>query len=308
MKVQNYYWRCISLLFESSRRLNPNSRFILFLNQLPPALVEHVDLKRLFQQLKVEIVHFPHITRPPPDYYKAWATQFIEIDILEWLAKNVNSDDSVFILDSDIIMNKKISIDLISCLQASKALVYTLDYPVDRAVSGLSRREMLQVAYSINPAFPADEFKYSGGEFLCLLGSEIPRFAARSREVYEHCLKLHVAGRPKFNEEAQLFSLVNQEFGYPVYSANTFVKRIWTDRSSFCNVDGSEGELIFWHLPAEKKRGFKAAFGRFKLRGSHYILPDISPALCYHIEEPIWYTIRNFTFKSARCVKRLVGR
>lgn len=97
---------------------------------------------------------------------------------------------------------------------------------------------------------------YSGGEFICLHGSQIGRVAERSRWAFEQCIRRYHDGKIKFNGEAHLLTFVYHQLGYVDNSANDLIKHIWTDRAISSNIDGSERNLTMWHLSAEKT-GFR---------------------------------------------------
>jgi hypothetical protein len=260
LRIQEYYWRCIFLLFESSARLDPADRRILFVNRRPPRQIDGIDLDALLQQYAIEVVELPTITKSPPDYYGGWNTQFIVLDVLDWLARHTDPSDAVLVLDGDVVLNRPIGDTVARDLRNHPALLYTIDYPLDYVINGLTRGELLEIARELDPSFPAAEFLYSGGEFVCCRGSELERLARSARRAFEACLARHARGLKKLNEEAHLLSFVYQELGYVSHTANRYIKRIWTDRSVYSNVVGSEGELLLWHLPAEKKRGFVRLF------------------------------------------------
>lgn len=284
-KVQNFYWRCVFLLFESSARLNTGARHILFINKKPPDLIDGVDINKLVQQYNLEIIKFTTVTKSPSDYYAGWNTQFMVLDVLDWLKDNVREDDNVFILDSDIIFNKPINNNLLRTLKTHKALLYSIDYDVKHNINGLTRLELTEIAKDIDVKFSTNEFTYSGGEFVCCLGSEISKIADAGRENYLLSLERHKRGLKKFNEEAHLLSYVYASLGYRTHTANQFIKRIWTDRSLFSNIDGSEFDLVFWHLPAEKKRGFVNVFRSYRKINGEYRLTIKNFAQAYRIEE-----------------------
>ena len=194
-RIQNYYWRCALLLFESSNRLNPEARHILFINKRPPSKIDGVDINRLIQQYNIELIEFPTITKTPSDYYKGWNTQFMVLDILDWLKENVADDDAIFILDSDIIFNKPLNEDLLSELKTHKALLYSIPYGDKHNINGLTRLDLMEIANDMNPDCPVNEFIYSGGEYVCCLGNEISKIADTGRETYVTSLERHSMGQ-----------------------------------------------------------------------------------------------------------------
>jgi len=297
-KVQDYYWRCVFLLFESSSRLNSDVRHILFVNKYPPDFIDGVDTNALLKQYKIEVVEFEKTTISPSDYYEEWNTQFIILDVLDLLKNNVDTDDNIFILDSDIVFNKAVNDNILNALNRYGALLYSIDYDEGYCINGLTRRELLAIAREMNANFPADEFIYSGGEFFCCKGSEISSIADMARESYRISLERHLNGLDKFNEEAHLLSYVYHVLGYRTHTANDYIKRIWSDRSDFSNIDGSELDLVFWHLPAEKKAGFVDVFRSFRNNDGVYTLTVNNLAQAYRIEEPFMSRLFRY-FKQA---------
>ncbi|HUJ16772.1 MAG TPA: hypothetical protein VL197_02170 [Nitrospirota bacterium] len=305
-RVQNIYWRCVFLLFESSARLNPGARHILFINKRPPNEIDGVEINRLVQQYKIEFIEFTTITKSPSDYYGEWNTQFMVLDVLDRLKEVVRDDDKIFILDSDIIFNKSIDDDLLRALDKHKALLYSIDYDDKHNINGLTRLELIEVAKHMDVGFPAKEFTYSGGEFICCLGSELSRIADAGRRNYLVSLERHKKKQKKFNEEAHLLSYVYHLLGYQTHTANRFIKRIWTDRSIYSTIDGSESELVFWHLPVEKKRGFVNVFRSYRKIDGEYRLTIKNFARAYRIEEAYPSKIPRYIKQAVRPVYQIL--
>lgn len=297
-RYQDYYWRCVFLLFESSHRLNSEVRHILFVNKRPPAIIDGVEINVLIQQFRVEVVMFDHLTLSPGDYHGAWNTQFLVLDVLDWVTGNTQPDDAVFILDSDIVFINPLNDRLLARLADNKALLYSIDMPADYMNNGLTAAELLQVARALDDSFEPAQFVYSGGEFICLLGSEAGAVSRLARETYESCLDRHRSGLKKFNEEAHLLSFVYQKLGYPNHSANDIVRRIWTDRSTYCNVVGDEDCLVMWHLPAEKKAGFVKRFRSFRRSAGGYALPEADLSKLFRLTETVPEGITRRLFRA----------
>ena len=305
-KTQLFYWRCVFLLFESSARINSNARHILFINKDPPVAIDGIDTRALLKQYWIEVVQFPTITKSPPDYYRAWNTQFIVLDVLEWLEKNIGADDALYILDSDMIFNKPIAGEMQSALQTHGALLYSIDYGLAYNINGLTRKDLLQIARELDPGLPVSEFIYSGGEFICCLARELPKIAKLARTTYHICLQRHAAGQKKFNEEAHLLSYVYARLGYKTHTGNRFVKRIWVDRSAYSNVDGTEDDLVLWHLPSEKKRGFVKVFRSYRQHDGQYELTIRNFAEAYGLRETFGRRVTGYGRTLARRAYRLL--
>lgn len=302
LKTQNYYWRCVFLMFESSYSLNKSVRHLLFLNKYPPKFIDGISTCQLIDKFEIEIITLENLSKSPEGYYGSWNTQFIVLDVLDWLKENIYEEDALFLLDSDIIFNKPISSQLIQELNDKKALLYTLDYHEDHIINGLSRTELLSLSLELDKNLDISEFQYNGGEFICVKGSELGKICSVGRKVYNECLARNSTNLPKFNEEAHLLSYLAHKLVYEPYSANTYIKRIWTDRSTYSNVDGLEGELTFWHLPSEKESGFVKAFKYINKKKS--IKPLYSKSEIYNIEISNIKLIYSLSLKRLKLIYR----
>lgn len=258
--ARNFYWRCLFCLFASAKAHMPDCRCVLFYNDPPPRQIDGKDTAELIERLQVELVPFQTVTRPPMDYHPAWNTQFIVLDALDQLAQMSDPEDAVLLLDGDCVFVRPLEERELSKLRAQRALLYTLDHGPDEEVNGLSTVQLTQLAKTYEPPAETSPVLYSGGEFVCLSGGALGEVAGLARAAYEQSLARHRLGREKFREEAHLLSYVYSVLGFENYSGNELIKRLWTDRATYCNVDGSEQQLAIWHLPAEKKRGFVRAF------------------------------------------------
>lgn len=269
LETQNLYWRCVFCLFESSHRLNRNVRHLLFVNEAPPELIDGIHIPSLVEKYEIEVVKLDHFTRPPADYYSAWNTQFIILDVIDWLASNLDGNEAVLCLDSDCIFNKPINDQFLQKLAEKKALLYSIDYAFDHEINGLNRNDLLRLSQEYDPTHGLEEFVYSGGELFCVIADQLADIGRLARQAYSQSLQRHDAGLEKFLEEAHLLSYVYHCMGYETHTANSFIKRIWTERKVFSNIDCREDDLTIWHLPAEKKRGFVKMFRRFCREENH---------------------------------------
>ena len=283
-RVRDLYWRCIFCLFASSTRHNGHPRHVLLCNTPPPERIDKIATAALIARHRIEIQHLADCTVPPPDYHPAWRTQFVVLDALDRLAALAAADEAVLLLDGDSLFNRAVDDDLLADLARERALCYTLDYPPHQPINGLNAVALRELSHDLDPTLAMDRFHYHGGEFLCLRGDQLRPVASAARRVYAACLERHARGQPKFTEEAQLLSFVFHCRGYRSHTANRFVKRIWTDRSTFCNATAADRDLTVWHLPAEKHRGFVAAFGRLTPANDHGLPPGLDPARLFRVE------------------------
>lgn len=308
-QTQLLYWRCVFLLFESSARLNKDTRHILFVNKMPPDFIDGVDISVLVKDYSIEIVQLSTITKTPRDYYGSWNTQFIMLDVLDWLTTNVTDDDNIFLLDCDIIFNKPIGPELIEKLNHHRALLYSYDHDDDFLINGLTPVELLNISREMSEGFPGDKYIYSCGEIVCCKGSEVREICRLARIGFRKSLDRYEKGLKKFNEEAHLLSYVYHLLGYETHTANAFIKRIWTERRIHSNIDGDEDKLVLWHLPAEKRLGFRKAFRRYRRQGEHYQLAISDFAKHYRIRQTIRSVLRDYAVSAyCLCRKLIAGK
>jgi hypothetical protein len=201
------------------------------------------------------------------------------------------------VLDSDMIFNRPITCDFERRVRNEKALLYTINYTKSCDINGLNLFDLLQISNEITEGFPALEFIYSGGEFVCCLGSEIVKIAGLARGAYNTSLERHRKGLKKFNEEAHLLSYVYHVLGYKNGSANKYVKRIWTNRTVYSNVNGYENDLMLWHLPAEKKRGFVEVFRTYHYINGKYFIKKNALPIKYRVVEPFGEKVSRYYAK-----------
>lgn len=260
LKVQNIYWRCLFCLFESSHRKNGDKvKHVLYVNKLPPLYIDGISTQDLIEKYKIEIKEFKTFTRPPKGYYKAWSTQFLILDILKDASFYMSAEDRLILLDGDCIFSKPLPDEFYNELDKEKALFYTIDYPIDHVNHELTLSDLRQITQEMSGRKCID-MNYQGGEIICLSGVIIKAFHDKAREIYAQSIKRFEEGKKKYNTEEPLFSAVSWELGLKSYGANPYIKRLWTDLASGVNLEENDVNLTIWHLPGEKKHGFKNTF------------------------------------------------
>ncbi|MGC2424880.1 MAG: hypothetical protein WA666_11080 [Nitrospirota bacterium] len=263
-ETQNYYWRCVFSLFDSSYRVNSDCRHLLFINQKPPSELDGININELIKRYGIELYEIKKCTRPPAGFYNAWTSQFTMLDILDELSDlvqegNISADDICMLLDSDCIFYKPLPDDFLNHVRENRALPYWMDYPLEHEVNGNTITQLKQLAseYGVNITGP---FRYVGGELICGLGSELKAISEVTRKTYDQSVERFKNNLRKFNTEEHLFSYVYHKLGYTSSSANKYIRRIWTDGSVYRNALESGRELIILHLPDQKKKGFVRYF------------------------------------------------
>lgn len=285
-EFQNHYWRSIFCLFESSQRLNVNSRHLLFTNGEPPAVIDGINTRQLMEAYRIELVHIEGRTRPPKEYYSQWNIVFVMLDVIDKLKSIADAEDHVYLLDADCFFNKPISDAMTKVLRAQGSMFYNIDYQRDRQVHAMSLSDLETLATEEGVCRPGGYLKYCGGELVGLRGDLLFKFSLEARLAYDMSLERYRAGKSKFNTEEHLLSYVHYKLGYPDLTGNPFIKRIYTNQKDFVNLEGDEDRYVIWHLPAEKKRGFKSLFQSFGKQNTTGAPPDYGKIFHVKISPP----------------------
>ncbi|MEP7142928.1 MAG: hypothetical protein ABI707_08660 [Ferruginibacter sp.] len=259
--VQDIYWRCICTFFWSARFHHPVADLALFSNQDQMPDIENVYLGEVLKKLGVKIYVTPFEYITPAGYYGEWRNQFYEFSIFNFICnhKDFDDEDGFLLLDSDCIITKSLS-PLFKCLQEQSCITYRIDYDVDHNINGNSRKEMKAIFEELS-SIKLDDFPaYHGGEFYASTIQIIKKLVPDFKIVWQQLLTRHSAGLQKLNEEAHVLSYLFFKNGIEGGQANDYVKRLWTDPTTFRNVEQKDMHLSIWHLPAEKRKGFKKFF------------------------------------------------
>lgn len=260
-KVQNIYWRCISCFYTMARYQNPDATLALFSNTNKIPNVDGTDIQQLLQQLNVSLYVTPFEYVTPQGYYNQWRNQFYEFSIFKYISihEDFNDEDNFLLLDSDCIITQNLS-SLFAAVTAEQCITYIIDYAPDHDINGNSRKSMQTVFSSLLNQRVEHLPHYHAGEFyattIAVLKTLIPDFYI----VWKQLLALNEAGLDKLHEEAHTLSYLFYKSGFEGGQANQYIKRLWTDPTTFRNVEGGDECLAIWHLPAEKRHGFVVLF------------------------------------------------
>lgn len=285
-RIQNFYWRSLVCMMASVKTFNPDSRRIVFSNVTEMPVIDGVSVADSLAALNVELVVLDHLSLPPAGFHGAWGTQFIVLDCVESLVRLSSPGDEILLLDSDCILNQPIGPDFLATIHQQRCLRYDIDDGKDSPANGLTWQDMGKLAREYNPPLERERIRYAGGEIMAGTHEAMAEVASLARPAYDLSVTRFQQGLPKFNEEAHLLSYVYEVMGLAEDTANPYIKRIWTNRGIFCNVDGTEDKLVILHLPSEKKDGFVKAFNLltaqpelFKDRDTIWRLFNLKPTL-----------------------------
>mgnify|MGYP000523766209 CR=1 FL=1 len=97
--VHSIYMQIQVPFFTTFRHYHPNDKLLFFsnLDQFPDYL------ERLFKELQIETVCLPYLCIPPEGWYGAWRNQFYLYDILRYMEKRMQADDTLLVCDADCL-------------------------------------------------------------------------------------------------------------------------------------------------------------------------------------------------------------
>jgi hypothetical protein len=264
---QSAYWRCIACFFNSSRRFNPGIPHFLFTNTSLP-VVDGINFEELFRRWNVKTIHLPITFRLARGAQKAWGNQLYILDIIKYVAAN-RCVDNVIVLDADCVWIAGVE-KISEAIARYECLTYTLDeehYAFDAQINGVTRQEMALALHGWMSDCAIDSrinthdisfIPYQGGEIFAATNRACRDLDVLIDSLWDWQLKAG-PGECGVKEEAHFLSILYAARAYPSYTANAFIKRMWTT-FQVNNVKRTDFDLSIWHLPAEKKTGFRRAF------------------------------------------------
>ena len=260
-KVQNIYWRCISCFYTMARHYNSEATLALFSNTANLPHVDGVDIKELLKKLNVNfyVTPFEYIT--PQGYYNQWRNQFYEFSIFKYISthEDFKEEDNFLLLDSDCIITQNLS-SLFAEVTSEQCITYIINYAPDHDINGNSRKSMQAVFSALLNQKVEYIPQYHAGEFYATTIAVLKILIHDFYIVWEQLLRLNEASLDKLHEEAHTLSYLFYKNGFKGGQANRYIKRLWTDPTTFRNIEKGDEHLAIWHLPAEKRHGFVALF------------------------------------------------
>ncbi|MDN4646384.1 hypothetical protein [Arthrobacter sp. PsM3] len=251
------YMRAMTVAFASVRRWNPDADLHLISNAAPEE-DHHRELRRLGVEYK--LVPFAH--RPPVGFAARFEASLYLLDALGSLEA-----DTTLLIDPDVLCVN--SMDALLSHVADHAAALDMQFPEDEDINGLTRTQAaaLHAALGESVTLPL----HYGGEAYVVPLALAPAIMARCESAWTLALSRNLEGLTKFTTEEHVLSYALR--GVPLKTLNDHIRRIWTTHT-FRQVDGLEGQLTLWHLPAEKDRGFNALYGPATDFGSWFWLAD----------------------------------
>jgi hypothetical protein len=234
--------------------------------------VNRVSIATLLRELDVEVIPLPIRYRLPAGFIQAWGNQFYIFDIIRQAAQAL-TNERLLVFDSDCLFVRSVE-EMEAAIDRHGALTYTieLDKAPEFQINGLSRLEMAEIGRKVF-GIDTDFVHYSGGEMFAASASELRALVPLLDRLWDYSVQSSKRLFP--HEEAHALSILYRAMGYKDFTANQYIKRIWTTLRKG-NVAPDDLDLTVWHLPAEKKRGFGRLFKDCANRSSEFNLTQES--------------------------------
>jgi len=259
-KFQEVYWKCVVLFYETSIRYNTGATHVLFLNseeQLP--IINGFDVSKFLKENNIELICLENKYPLPKDYFDRFRNQFFEFSIIEYMAQRMKEEDGFLLLDSDCIFSKS-AMPLFSLLKKEEsAITYVVDVERNYQVHGVTGNEMRAICQDWGLKLTENPY-YCGGEILLSKGSFLKSVSNHFPLLFKDMLKRNKKDQPKFNEEAQTLTYYYYKHKANINGLKPYIKRLWTNRNYFRNIDKKSKDFTIWHLPNEKQSGFARLF------------------------------------------------
>ena len=271
---QKIYWRCVVLFYETSLRYNASFEHILFSNTNQFPVVDGLDIRQWLDQNNIQIVVLDNQYVMPKGYYHSWQNQFYEFSIIEYMAKELSASDKFLLLDSDCVFSQSVAPLFQRTFPMAQTFVTTPRYDENLSINGLTRKEMQSIIEELLHTKFSVPTWYCGGEILFATGQFLKKVADEFPALYQWLLDRNKNGLPKFNEEAHTLTYFYYKYNCEVEALNDCIKQMWTNPHVGRNIDPTDNKIPIWHLPAEKKRGFKMLYAFFLKNGGLRNIPE----------------------------------
>jgi hypothetical protein len=259
LKFQQIYLKCIIVFFATTIRQNPNAHHVLCTNLEKLPDIGNTETEKLLEQIGVEIVRLPFTFEPPEKYFNSWKSTFYKLDLVKYFSKTCDKNEAAFCLDSDCVWIDSIE-GLAAEIQRSGYVTYNTGFNEKYKISHINRRDLSQLyrelGLSLNEEIPV----YCGAELIAAKDKNFQKLLGEIERGWEFSLEQFKKNKTKFNTEEHLLNFAYNSLQAPLGNGNPYIDRIWTTLGGFNNASDRHLNLTIWHLPFEKKYGFKRLF------------------------------------------------
>jgi hypothetical protein len=249
------YLKCIVVCFASCRRLDSKLSLVLYTNK-PIETYFH----QILNKLKVDIRIVPFTFDPPDIFGDRFRGCFFLFDALKHI------QTSTLFLDPDIVaINDMAQIERYC---GGNLGIFKLDSSQNTMINGID----LKTANRINREYrklqkekePLEKTSHLGGEILFVPSMRINSLNSNISQIWKWNITRAINGKEFLTTEEHILNQLIET--RESTSLNSFISRIWTTRK-FTKQQGNDVDLdslSFWHLPAEKSRGFMTMYANLE--------------------------------------------
>lgn len=302
---QEVYWKCVILFYETSLRYNPEAHHLLFSNSKELPIINGFSVADFLEENNIELITLPNKYPLPKNYFDRFRNQFFEFSIIDHVAQHINQEDGFLLLDSDCIFTKPAAPLFQNLHNGYNAITYVVDEEREYQVHGVTGKDMRTIFKDWGVELKDNPF-YCGGEVLLANGKFLKKVADHFPDLYKDMLDRNQKNLPKFNEEAHTLSYYYYKHDALMNGLKPFIKRLWTNRNYFRNVEADSKNLTIWHLPNEKNTGLARLFEKHTMQRlstmeetsfQELIYNELLRAENYPID---WYLkFKNFLYKTS---------
>ena len=259
---QDIYWRCVACFFATLSRQAPESRRIFFTNQSQMPTVDGLDFNYFFSKLNVEVVTLRTVRRLGATKVKAWNNQFFILDIIEYLA-SMQSYSTATVMDSDCVWVRSPA-SMVHDINRRGLISLCQPYPDDFLINGVSRTDMIKIAFQLTGRAPGHTPHYSGGEIFASSRQRVVDVWKCAQPMWDRLIN-STHEEIALTEEGQFLSIIYDYLDIPFGTADAHCRRMWTAlRLNNVSAEDKDSGRCVWHLPMEKKTGFADLFNEVR--------------------------------------------
>ncbi len=261
---QAIYWRCVCVFFQTARHFNPDAQLILFTNINDLPTINRFSVSIFLRNIGVRCITLNRAFLLPAGFTSSFGNCFFKLDCIKYFSDHPQvQETAVLILDNDIAVTESLA-RLSELVLAKRYLFYDVDHA---EYNGLRMDEIVRIFAEESEKASAVTGVTLGGEFVGFASSAGSELIGAIETAFTLALRRFQEGKSFLSTEEHIYAYANLMLKFGVLSAtdNPYIKRIWTGR--FNNQAPSDIGLALWHLPREKRYGFKRLFERIERGG-----------------------------------------
>ena len=231
----------------SFRKFNLDLKLVLATNEPPPD-----DIALSLQNIDVEIRFIQYTYNPPEEFGDKFRACFFIFDVIK------HAKDSALYIDPDVVCVA--SLKEFPIMIGNTIGIFELDFPLLYDINGISREQANQIwtmflkPQSLN--LKNATMPHIGGEAIFIPSTLSQELAERIEHFWAWNICQAINDSPFLTTEEHILTQILRTF--KTKPINIFLSRIWTAKT-FSAKQGNSlplQELLMWHLPSEKSRGF----------------------------------------------------